>query len=144
MGYGVLKYLAKDKEILALDEQQSGASIVFNYLGQFDNTGDDARHFPFAEESSGDQVTPQKIERQLLSLKGQIIKSKLRFILSYSSLHITQQDARELMQSFNANLQDCLVYCQTTLGKRDKLKFLKQLTINETENNKQSRESFEI
>ena len=50
IGYGLLRHLAADEELLALEEP---TDILFNYLGQFDSVFHGAKSFPGALEYTG-------------------------------------------------------------------------------------------
>lgn len=103
LGYGVLRHLTGDA-VLAQAEQGSRAQVVFNYLGQFDQTFDEASLFRFAPESTGTDVDPERRREQVLELNGMVVLGKLQFELSFSD----QEFLRANMEGLAGHLEDAL------------------------------------
>jgi len=54
VGYGMLRYLSDNTETVEQLRSLPQAEVVFNYLGQFDQTLSESSLFKLAQESSGE------------------------------------------------------------------------------------------
>ncbi|WP_081916594.1 non-ribosomal peptide synthetase [Luteibacter sp. 9135] len=115
IGYGVLRYLAGDA-VLAQAEKGSRAQVVFNYLGQFDQTFDDASLFQFAPESTGTDVDPERRRDQILELNGMVALGKLQFELSYSDEEFTSANMERLAGYIEGALKSVIEHCAPSEG----------------------------
>jgi amino acid adenylation domain-containing protein/non-ribosomal peptide synthase protein (TIGR01720 family) len=115
IGYGVLQHLAGDA-MLVQAEKGSRAQVVFNYLGQFDQTFDEASLFQFAPESTGTDVDPERRRDQILELNGMVALGKLQFELSYSDEEFTQANMESLAGYLEDALRSVIEHCAPSEG----------------------------
>ena len=101
IGYGVLRYLRKDPEI---SEAWQTPVLIFNYLGQFDQTINEESQFKAAPENSGNEVSADEIRHHQLGFNGKVFAGKLQFTINYSHA----QYHRETMEALAALVEDGL------------------------------------
>ena len=80
IGYGILRYLGAGPD-LSTDPQPS---IVFNYLGQFDQLLTDSTLFRFASESTGPWHSSRQRRRHALEVNCLVIGGRLELWWTYS------------------------------------------------------------
>ena len=111
IGYGLLRYLGPPEARQALKQLPQG-EIVFNYLGQFDNSFDveDGLLVP-ASEGSG---APQSAEAPLgamLSLNGQVYEGELNIGWSFSREVFDEQTIQRLAEEYAEELKVLIEHC---------------------------------
>ncbi|QNH16238.1 D-alanine--D-alanyl carrier protein ligase [Xanthomonas sp. SS] len=84
IGYGVLRHLAEDAELIAA-EVGKRPELTFNYLGQTDRATDAETFLEIAEESMGRTVSTLRERRHPLTLRGMVAGGQLSFTLEYSN-----------------------------------------------------------
>ncbi|HEU4769164.1 MAG TPA: amino acid adenylation domain-containing protein, partial [Pyrinomonadaceae bacterium] len=85
IGYGLLRYLNDDTELVHEMRRLPVPQISFNYLGQLDQMLDEADLFSFADESCGMTRHPTARRSQLLEINAHISKRQLQVDWNYSS-----------------------------------------------------------
>jgi len=110
IGYGVLRHLAADS-VLAEAEHASAGQLVFNYLGQFDQTFDAESQFQFAPESAGTDIDPERPRDQPLELNGMVAQGRLQFDLSYSSEQFLRRNIETLARHIEDGLRAVIAHC---------------------------------
>ncbi|MCF6442788.1 amino acid adenylation domain-containing protein [Pseudoalteromonas luteoviolacea] len=115
IGFGMLKYLTQDSALYELDEASFSEGIVFNYLGQFDNTFDSESEFFGAEEFPGDEQSALNGPEQLLSINGSVSGGRLGFELSYAKSAFSNEQAEAFAQAYKQSLVE-LVEAGATLS----------------------------
>ncbi|MFZ1289537.1 MAG: amino acid adenylation domain-containing protein [Melioribacteraceae bacterium] len=78
LGFGVLRYLSKNDEIINVLKVFDNVGITFNYLGQFDNVLTKDSIFSIAEESKGEERDLDNQRDSLIDITSNIISNKLR------------------------------------------------------------------
>jgi non-ribosomal peptide synthase protein (TIGR01720 family) len=111
IGYGLLRYLRKDREIAGRLQQMPQAEISFNYLGQFDQGVSEATLFRPARESSGPVLSPRGKRRHLLELIGSVADGQLRLIWIYSDLIHTRATIELLAHRYKEVLRELIAHC---------------------------------
>ena len=109
-GYGILRHISCEPA-LAEAEQANPAQLVFNYLGQFDQSMDAAGPFRLALESVGDAIDPRRPRQCPLGLTGQVAAGRLGFTLDYSELEFARADIERLAQAIEAGLLEVIAHC---------------------------------
>lgn len=117
LGYGVLKYLAKDPELIDLSEK-AGSEIVFNYLGQFDQNVNSVTYFKGAAESTGINMSPRRKQTHKLSFNGLVTGGCLRFDLSFDAAAFEYTDMQHLSKAIHQALKDVVSHCLQPGNKR--------------------------
>ena len=101
IGFGILKYLTKEKAIL---ESQS-PSVLFNYLGQFSHNEDVVRSFPMTNEGAGQSVSNDRKPNHGLNFNGAISQNRLSFSLSFDQ----SRYQTEAIEQFSNEIKKALV-----------------------------------
>jgi amino acid adenylation domain-containing protein/non-ribosomal peptide synthase protein (TIGR01720 family) len=109
MGYGMIKYLSGQS-----DSPNSGfrlkPQIIFNYLGQFDNTFMEMP-FEIAEEAAGVQISPNRKRKYDFDITGLVTDKKLRITISYSDKQYMRETVRKLADNYQAQLLNIIRFC---------------------------------
>ncbi|MBI3418057.1 MAG: amino acid adenylation domain-containing protein, partial [Verrucomicrobia bacterium] len=109
IGYGVLRYLNGDTELAA----QPQASVVFNYLGQFDQVLAGSALFSFAREATGPWHSPQACRRHLLEINSLIVGGRLELRWNFSENLHRRETIQRVAENFLAALQAIIEHCQS-------------------------------
>ena len=109
-GYGVLRYLAGDAALAQL-EHDNPAQLVFNYLGQFDQTVNAASALRAAPEPTGEAIDPRRLRHCPLGLNGKVAGGVLGFTLDYSELEFERADMERLASLVEAGLREVIRHC---------------------------------
>ena len=103
IGYGLLRYLSRDKEIADKLRNQPHAEISFNYMGQFDQLPETSSFGP-SRWSKGPTQSPRQLRRYALEIKGGVSGGSLQMTVTYcENLH-----RRETIQGLAANIIQAL------------------------------------
>lgn len=101
--YGLLRHLGEEKDRLDDDNFRRNA-VLFNYLGQFDQTlQSDAAFVPVAEKQ-GRNISERRRRDAAIAFDGMVSSGCLRFSLKYNRLEFSQQDIRSLADAFVESL----------------------------------------
>ncbi|MGG1205736.1 amino acid adenylation domain-containing protein, partial [Brevibacillus formosus] len=88
LGYGILRYLTKDTEVSEKLAAIPQPPISFNYLGQFNQAGEEDSLFGFAEGERGSNISPDNRRAHLIDVVGAVTGGKLNLSFLYSeTLH---------------------------------------------------------
>ena len=113
MGYGVLRYLSKDTARVESLQSLPQAEVIFNYLGQFDQTFSDSLIFKISQHSQGQTRSSWNRETYMLSIDALIIDNQLRVNWNYSKKIHRRSTIERLAQGFLAALQVLVTHCQS-------------------------------
>jgi amino acid adenylation domain-containing protein/non-ribosomal peptide synthase protein (TIGR01720 family) len=110
IGYGLLRYVVGDEAIAAQELPQ----LVFNYLGQFDqsvnrDTALRAAAEPMGPATSGDRRRPYR-----LGLNGGVSNGALDLALDYSALEYDDATIAALATHIERGLRDVIEHCLAT------------------------------
>jgi amino acid adenylation domain-containing protein/non-ribosomal peptide synthase protein (TIGR01720 family) len=111
IGYGVLRYLSHDQQITEMLNTIPKAEVLFNYLGQFDQTFSQSSAFKFAPESSGLALSQRGQRSHLLEINALITNSKLRVDWAYSKNLHRQTTVKFLAEKFKEMLCELITHC---------------------------------
>ncbi|HJP05728.1 MAG TPA: amino acid adenylation domain-containing protein, partial [Gammaproteobacteria bacterium] len=106
LGFGVLKYLANSglQDITA-------PQVLFNYLGQFDQTFDASGFFDLADGPRGYEQSPQRLRSHLLDVNGGVYGGRLQVSFSYSENVHSEASIKSLGDNFRAELEALISHC---------------------------------
>ena len=110
IGYGVLRHLAADP-VLVRAEAEGCSHLLFNYLGQFDQTFSEGALFQFAPESAGTDVDPERRRDHALELNGMVAQGRLLFELSYSDAQFNKHNVEKLAAHIEEGLRSVIAHC---------------------------------
>ncbi|MBH8554252.1 amino acid adenylation domain-containing protein [Nostocaceae cyanobacterium CENA357] len=108
IGYGVLRYLADDREIAVAQPE-----VLFNYLGQFDQTFAESSLFSLASESSGQPRSLQSQRSHLLEINSLVSDGQLKLDWTYSTNLYDHTTIESLAKHFQEMLQQLITHCQS-------------------------------
>ncbi|MFW6357633.1 MAG: amino acid adenylation domain-containing protein [Chroococcales cyanobacterium] len=109
IGYGILRYLAQDKEICALSQAQ----VRFNYLGQFDTEITSSSLFQLASQSGGQDRSLDSHRPYLLDINSCIRHECLEMDWSYSQGIYSEATITALADNFMEKLRSLINHCCT-------------------------------
>ncbi|HJU40299.1 MAG TPA: amino acid adenylation domain-containing protein, partial [Tahibacter sp.] len=110
VGYGALRHLANDAE-LAAAEAAHWPQLVFNYLGQFDQSVNADSLLQAAAESAGDKIDPAHVRPFLLGLGGKVAGGQLRLTLDYSPQQFDLESMARLADAIGDALREVIAHC---------------------------------
>jgi amino acid adenylation domain-containing protein/non-ribosomal peptide synthase protein (TIGR01720 family) len=107
IGYGILRYLVPDSALA----KQPEPSVVFNYLGQFDQVVAGSKLFRFASESTGPWHSPAQRRRHALELNSLVIDGRLELWWTYSRNLHSETAIANLADEFLRALRELVAHC---------------------------------
>ncbi|MEH2216142.1 MAG: amino acid adenylation domain-containing protein [Nostoc sp.] len=113
MGYGVLRYLSHDTTRVEALRSLPQAEVVFNYLGQFDQTFSDSSIFRISQKSQGQTRSSGNHETYLLNINALVIDNQLRVNWAYSEKIHRRSTIERLAQEFLEALLVLVTHCQS-------------------------------
>ncbi|HEV7919902.1 MAG TPA: amino acid adenylation domain-containing protein [Thermoanaerobaculia bacterium] len=110
IGYGVLRYMARDEALVAKAEANP-LQLVFNYLGQFDQTLQAESGLQGARESSGERASAERSRKYQLGLNGRVAGGVLEFSLDYSAEQYRPETMAQLARFLEDGLREVIQHC---------------------------------
>ncbi|MEM8909170.1 MAG: condensation domain-containing protein, partial [Bacteroidota bacterium] len=115
LGYGVLRYLHPSETIrTALSGTQQ--DVVFNYLGQMDNSIQEHPYFGLAQENVGAFKGPDYPFHCKLEINCSILEGQLKMSWSYSSKQYRAETIAQLANQYLNDLVELIDYCVAQQG----------------------------
>jgi non-ribosomal peptide synthase protein (TIGR01720 family) len=105
----MLRYLGGDDNVAAQLRSPPPAEIIFNYLGQFDQTA--ASPFMPVKGSIGPVHSPLARRSHLLSINSLVAKGRLRIDWGYSEAVHRRSTIERLAQDFIEALRSLIHHC---------------------------------
>jgi len=112
IGYGVLRYLSRDEEVVGKLIGGERAEMRFNYLGQFDQVLKAEGLFRPARESSGPSQAAENRMTRALNLSGRVVGGRLRMEWVYSEKLHSQERIAELANHYMEVLEELITHCR--------------------------------
>ena len=111
LGYGLLRYLGEASVRQALRELPTGA-VVFNYLGQFDQSfaAADGLFVPARETGGADQGEDAPLDG-LLNLNGRVYAGEFSLDWTFSDAVFAPEVIRELAAAYEEELRALIEHC---------------------------------
>ncbi len=113
IGYGILRYLSRESEIIESLSSLPQAQVIFNYLGQFEGILTKSSAFTVASESSGNEQSQINHRSHVLEIDSMVIDSCLQLNWTYSCNLHRKSTIESLAQSYLANLRSLILHCQS-------------------------------
>ncbi len=113
IGYGLLRYLSQEPEIIAQLKTLPQAQISFNYLGQFDQVLNQSSMMQLASESKGEEHSLDGQRPHLLNINAIITNERLQIDWKYSSNVHQPQTIEKIAQEFVATLLELIAHCSS-------------------------------
>ncbi len=111
IGYGLLRYLCEDTEVVHQIQNYPSAEISFNYLGQFDRTLDRTSEFQLTTESIGSPQSSIGQRAHLLDINCFIAEGRLQIDWTYSTNIHRAETIESLVKAFVCQLQSSIAHC---------------------------------
>jgi amino acid adenylation domain-containing protein/non-ribosomal peptide synthase protein (TIGR01720 family) len=113
IGYGLLRYLSQQPEIIAQLETLPQAEISFNYLGQFTQALNQFSFMQLASESSGQIHSLHHQRSHLLDINAIITNEQLQIDWTYSTNVHQHRTIEKIAQEFVETLQKLIAHCSS-------------------------------
>jgi non-ribosomal peptide synthase protein (TIGR01720 family) len=114
IGYGLLRYLCRDEDVVRQMSALPRAEVSFNYLGQFDQTFQTSGMFQLARESTGAPRDRDAQRGNLLEVNAGIFGGRLRAEWTYSAEIHNSVTVEKLAHDFLEELQALIAHCLST------------------------------
>ncbi|HEY0733388.1 MAG TPA: amino acid adenylation domain-containing protein [Herpetosiphonaceae bacterium] len=114
IGYGLLRYLHRDRAINDQLGSLPAAEINFNYHGQVDQTAPSGGLFDLAREPRGSSQSLRGMRRHLLEINGMVAEGRLRLTWTYSTALHSRATIERLSQGYQAALRALIAHCQSS------------------------------
>lgn len=111
IGFGLLRYLNGNDKVAARLGAQPQPQVVFNYLGQFDQTLPATSAFDLVQGSSGPPHSPRAKRSHILAINSQVIGGCLRLDWSYSERLQRRSTIERLADDFLQTLRSLMQHC---------------------------------
>ncbi|MEH2337088.1 amino acid adenylation domain-containing protein [Nostoc sp.] len=111
IGYGILRYLCKDKTVKEQIQAIAASEISFNYLGQFDQVESETG-WKFAPESAGAIHSLKQTRDHLLDINAVVVAGELQIDWTYNSHVHTHATVEKLAQSYIEAIASIIEHCQ--------------------------------
>jgi len=113
IGYGLLRYLSEDEEVVKSLQTLPQPEVGFNYLGQLDQSLSKTLSFGPARESRGPDHSLQGRRSHLLEINGGIDRTWLRLEWTYSENLHRRDTIKRLAQYYIEALRALIAHCQS-------------------------------
>jgi amino acid adenylation domain-containing protein/non-ribosomal peptide synthase protein (TIGR01720 family) len=110
IGYGVLRWIGRDAELVAAAETHA-PQLVFNYLGQFDQSVNHDTALSAAAESAGASISGERLRPASLGLNGLVANGILDFSLDYSEREYDAATMAALARFLEEGLRSVIDHC---------------------------------
>ncbi len=111
IGYGVMRYMAKKKEVRAcLDKDYS--TILFNYLGSFDNSLTHEGLFSYAADTREGDISPYNTNKSDIAVNSMIVDGELRTSWSFNKNCYDPETIQVLAKDYENALESIIDHCR--------------------------------
>ncbi len=111
IGYGVLRYLCKDTEIIEQLQTRPSAEMRFNYLGQSDQVLAESSLFATALETKSASRSLNGKRSYLIDINGIVVGKKLQLDWTYSQSVHSRDTIEAIAESFIEALRSLITHC---------------------------------
>ena len=119
IGYGLLRYLHADKSVRSILHANDKTEILFNYLGQLDNTFSNSELLAEASESVGQISASTNHNTHLLGINAMVINKELTVNWSYSSNIFSGKTIQSVATNYINELQTIIKHCMSIVAQDD-------------------------
>ena len=110
--FGLMRYLAPQREGVPHLWEMPQPQISFNYLGQFDQALQMTERIALAKESSGADRSPKAKRPHLLSINGGVVSGSLKLDWSYSAAIHRLTTIEFVAKTYLEELKAILAHCK--------------------------------
>jgi amino acid adenylation domain-containing protein/non-ribosomal peptide synthase protein (TIGR01720 family) len=111
IGYGLLRYMSEDEELMQRFASRPRAEVVFNYFGQLDQLLTDSPLFLLAGESVGPTRSPRGTRSHLLEINCRVAGGNFRADFTYNENFDTRARIEDLGETFIEALDSIISHC---------------------------------
>ncbi|MGK3966667.1 amino acid adenylation domain-containing protein [Sorangium sp. So ce118] len=112
VGFGALRYLTEDPSVSAKYQALPRAEVLFNYLGQLDQSFAESPLFERATEPTGPACSPRGVRTHAIEINAFVAEGRLQIAWTYSeSLH-RRSTIDRLAQAFLMSLRTLMEHCR--------------------------------
>jgi non-ribosomal peptide synthase protein (TIGR01720 family) len=115
IGYGFLRYLARDPAIAAKLKALPPAEVLFNYLGRLDLILENIPGWGLAPESAGPTRSPRGKRSHLLEIDGFVLGGQLQLHWTYGQNVHRRSTVERLAHGFREALLLLIDHCRSPL-----------------------------
>ncbi len=115
MGYGLLRYLHPTKTVRNQLGTQQAFDIIFNYLGQVDNSVQGKYLKGIATEDPGKFISPDNNFGVKIEINGSLENGQLGFTWSFLDSDYRVETIQHLAKRYQENLQSLILHCSSQL-----------------------------
>jgi non-ribosomal peptide synthase protein (TIGR01720 family) len=117
LGYGLLRYVAGDPEVVEQLRSLPQAEVYLDYLGQIERSLSAEDGLALAAESPGLGLSPETRRRYLLEVTAGVLGGQLRLSWAYCPGRHCRATVEALAQNFLAALREVILHCQSREAK---------------------------
>jgi amino acid adenylation domain-containing protein/non-ribosomal peptide synthase protein (TIGR01720 family) len=110
IGYGLLRYLSSDEQIVRRLKDAPQPEVSFNYLGQFGQSHESSA-LEAAEQPTGSNLSPRGQRRYLLEIDGGVYEGRLEIDWAYCKNIHARSTIERLVENFGAQLRTLIAHC---------------------------------
>jgi non-ribosomal peptide synthase protein (TIGR01720 family) len=111
LGYGLLRWLCEDEEIVRRLAEMPRAELTFNYTGQLDQSLPEAAPFAFAAEPAGAAYSPRAQRAHALDVQAGVRGGRLRARFAYGEGRFPREAIEALAERFLVALRAIAAHC---------------------------------
>jgi amino acid adenylation domain-containing protein/non-ribosomal peptide synthase protein (TIGR01720 family)/FkbM family methyltransferase len=115
LGYGLLRYLRGDADIVERLRQRPQPEVSFNYLGRLDQTLSGSSLFEQIHDAGGQAYSPLGSRKYLIEINGRVTGDRLQMTWTFSENVHRRETIQKLAQDFSHALGSLINYCRTSL-----------------------------
>jgi amino acid adenylation domain-containing protein/non-ribosomal peptide synthase protein (TIGR01720 family) len=113
IGYGLLRHAGGDAEVARRLEALPRAEVLFNYLGNFDQSAGDESPFRMRRESPGSERSLKHGREFLFEVNAYVLGGRLHADWTYGSKLHRRETVEGLASRFVESLRSLIDYCRT-------------------------------
>jgi non-ribosomal peptide synthase protein (TIGR01720 family) len=113
IGWGLLRYLSRDVDLIRQLASLPQPELSFNYLGQFDTLFAEGSLFAPSLQEIGLTRDPAGARRHLLDVTGAIVDRRLEMVWLYSKNIHRQPTIEDLANGFMKALRTLIAHCRS-------------------------------
>jgi len=113
MGYGLLRYLHPEETVRSQLNARQPYDVIFNYLGQVDNSVQGNYFKGIAKENPGTFISPRNDFGVKIEINGSLENGQLGFTWSFLDSEYRKETIQQLAERYQENLQSLILHCSS-------------------------------
>lgn len=107
--------MARDEAIIKQFRGNESA-VIFNYLGQVDQSAGSDNLFSIADEEAGNIISPRRQREHQLSIIGSVLNGQLTFTVAYNGKQYSSSDVMAFIDGVKSGLVNIIGHCSSSDG----------------------------